>query len=220
MIADSIPWREQLRSIAIALRRRSHQKRWTERTHFLVERDLMFGAYAIRRLIESNKTSSRLPDRRIRVTTYRLVGRVPMSLDRSDLSNFYDLTRGQPAEIDVAFLCNQIIHSFLFQMWDEENGSTTVAFASDRARNSLLYSTSLDVIAGLFDYVGREDVVRMRGSMRSGTQTWDRFSNHDLVESGAAKYVDESRTETDWVAPDSGDLRRELLTGIPLDTGI
>lgn len=48
----------------------------------------------------------------------------------------------------------------------------------------------------------------------------DRFSNHDLVESGAAKYVDESRTETDWVAPDSGDLRRELLTGIPLDTGI
>jgi len=206
MIADSVPWREQLRSIAIALRRRSHQKRWTERTYFLVERDLMFGAYAVRRLIESNKTSSRLAKRHISVKAYDLVGRIPMSLDRSDLAHFYDLDHGRRAELDVGALCNQLIHTFLFQMWDEDDGSTTVAFASDRARSALLYSASLDRIAELFDYVGREEVVRMRGTMRVGLQTWDRVSNHDLVESGAARYVDESRIETDWVGPDAQEV--------------
>ena len=37
----SIPWKHELRKMAAALERRAGMRRWTERTGFLVERDVM-----------------------------------------------------------------------------------------------------------------------------------------------------------------------------------
>ena len=56
MISDSVPWREHLWKAAAALEKRASSVRWTDRTSFLVERDLMNGMFAIRRLIESAKS--------------------------------------------------------------------------------------------------------------------------------------------------------------------
>lgn len=61
MTGDSVPWRDELLKSAVRLRRWSTQKHWTERTYFLAKRDLMMGAYSIRRLIDSAKSSSLLP---------------------------------------------------------------------------------------------------------------------------------------------------------------
>lgn len=58
MISDSVPWREHLWKAATALEKRAGSVRWTERTPFLVERDVLNGMFAIRRLIEAAKTSS------------------------------------------------------------------------------------------------------------------------------------------------------------------
>ena len=55
MISDSFPWREELLRVAGRLEKRKAQRRWTERTMFLVERDIMISAYAIRKLKEANK---------------------------------------------------------------------------------------------------------------------------------------------------------------------
>lgn len=53
MISDSVPWREQLWTSVNALEKRAASMRWTERTAYLVERDLLTGVFAVRRLIES-----------------------------------------------------------------------------------------------------------------------------------------------------------------------
>src|SRR5947209_984301 len=98
MIDDSVPWREELLKSAARLRRWSTQRRWTERTHYLAERDIMMGAYSIRRLIDSTKSSSRLPAKRVPTRRYQLIGRKPMVLDRFDPEQLYDLRKPAKTE--------------------------------------------------------------------------------------------------------------------------
>lgn len=199
MIGDSVPWRGELLKSSVRLRRWSTQKRWTERTYFLAERDIMMGAYSIRRLIDSTKSSSLLPSKRIPTVRYPLVGRKPMVLDRFDPERFYDLQKGTKAELGVGRLCNQIIHSFVFQIYLEEDATTSVVFVSDHDRGKHLHGIPFEVLADLFDYVGREDIIDYSGTMIEGEQTIVNTSNHDAVESGRARYVDDHRVVTEWI---------------------
>lgn len=154
----------------------------------------MMGAYSIRRLIDSDKTSSRLPFKRVRTRRYNLIGRKPMNLDRFDPERFYELNKPAKTELDVAKLCNQVIHSFVFQIYLEEDDLTTsVLFNSDRDRDKHLHGITFDALADLFDYVGREDIIEHSGTMIDGVQQFVRVSNHDLVEGGLAVYADEDR---------------------------
>ena len=193
MIGDSMPWREELQKSADRLRRWDTQRRWTHRTYFLAERDIMMGAYAIRRLIDSAKTSSLLGVRRYPVIQYPLTGRVPMTLDRFSPEDFYALEKPTRGEIDVARLCNQIIHSFVFQIFVADDETTSVMFVSDRDRARRLHSISFKVIADLFSYVAREDVLRRESILLDGAEKIINISNHDLVESGRAVYEDDER---------------------------
>ena len=153
----------------------------------------MMGAYSIRRLIDSEKSSSQLPSKRVRTRRYNLSGRKPMALDRFDPERFYDLNKPSKTELDVTKLCNQIIHSFVFQIYLEEDLTTSVLFNSDRDRDKHLHGITFHSLAGLFDYVGREDIIEHSGTMIDGVQRIINVSNHDLVESGRAAYIDEDR---------------------------
>ncbi|WEK62094.1 MAG: hypothetical protein P0Y60_04880 [Candidatus Microbacterium colombiense] len=195
MIGDSGPWREELQKSSARLRRWSTQQRWTHRTYFLAERDIMMGAYAIRRLMDSGKTSSLLGARRYPVVQFPLTGRVPMTLDRFTPEDFYDLEKPTRGEINVARLCNQVIHSFVFQIFLAEDETTAVMFVSDRDRARRLHSISFEVISELFSYVAREDLLYREGTMRDGDEKITNISNHDLVEAGLAVYDDDDRVQ-------------------------
>jgi hypothetical protein len=80
VISDSVPWRDDLLRIADQLERRAGQRRWTERTSYLVERDLMVGAYAVRRLSESYRLSDELQEHRLGVTRFAATGRLVTAL--------------------------------------------------------------------------------------------------------------------------------------------
>ena len=55
MVDDSAPWKDELVKIADRLEAKTKQKRWADRTDYLVERDFVVGAYAMRKLIESHE---------------------------------------------------------------------------------------------------------------------------------------------------------------------
>lgn len=59
--------------MAQSIERRTTQRRWTERTSFLVERDLMNAGYALRRLNETRKISDELAAERVTVQRHNLV---------------------------------------------------------------------------------------------------------------------------------------------------
>lgn len=195
VINDSVPWRNELHRIAKRLTQKKTQKRWVDRSFFLVERDLMIGFFALRRLIEAEKTSSLLPKRRLKVGVLLLTGKEPLHLDRWAPWEFYDFESRQRSELNVGGLLQEVIHSFVLSLsFDEDGVLTGVYVGSDRTKRKRLYLVDMQDIIELFDFVSREDMVWWSWHRINGSdQASYRLSQHDLVAAGFAMYTDEQR---------------------------
>lgn len=179
-------WRGELLKTAEALERRAALTRWTTRTGFLVERDLMIGMFVIRRLVESAKTSSLLPHERVSFGIHPLTGRAPGIYDRWSYWEYYDMDSKQQTELTVRDLVNLFIHSFVLEFYPlSEDGPATIWVVSERDRHKSLYSIAFAGVVKLFRRVGDEDVVHMEGDWNDSMK---RLSQHDYVESGLARY--------------------------------
>lgn len=186
VIADSVPWREELLKVAAALERRAVMTRWTTRTGFLVERDLMVGMFTVRRLVESAKTSSLLPLERVSFGMHPLTGRVPGIYDRWSYWEFYNMDSKRQTELTVRELVSLFIHSFVLEFYpSSEHGPATIWVVSERDRHKWRYSIPFARVAALFRRVGDEDVIHAEGS---SDQTIRRLSQHDYVDAGLARY--------------------------------
>lgn len=159
VINDSVPWREQLLAVARSLEKRKVQRRWTDRTSFLVERDIMTSAYAVRKLDESRKVSDRLAARQWSVVEYKVIGRPPDLWGRFEPWEYYDLKAGASISRDMRQLCNQIIHSWVWMISATEGDDFDGIFvSSDRQRRKSLYFIHVDVLISIFREVGHEDI--------------------------------------------------------------
>jgi hypothetical protein len=186
MISDSVPWREHLWKAAAALEKRASSVRWTDRTSFLVERDLMNGMFAIRRLIESAKTSSNLPKERVSCGMHPLTGRVPGIYDRWSYWEHYDMESKQQTQLIVTEFVTIFIHSFVLDFYPTTaHGQAMIWVVSDRDRHKRLYSVTLQSVIDLFRRVGGEDVVFRAGPFDESAV---RLSQHDMVDAGFATY--------------------------------
>lgn len=160
--------------------------RWTSRTGFHVERDLLLGMFAIRRLIESTKTSALLPNERVSVGVHPLTGDIPGIYDRWSYWEHYDMESKRQTQLTVRELVTMFIHSFVLEFYPAlEEEPARIWVVSDRDRHKWLYSISFERVVALFRRVGDEDVIHIEGSMR---EPRIRLSQHDYVEAGLAKY--------------------------------
>ena len=98
----------------------------------------------------------------------------------------YDLESGIVRQLSIQDLCNQVIHSW---NWNLSAGPTDtfdgVYVSSDRSRRSLLYFIDVDVLVQLLRDVGSEEVARVemrrdsQGEMRTfRVLTRDEISTH------------------------------------------
>ena len=160
VIDDSIPWRDELVKVADRLEAKTKQKRWTDRTGYLIERDFMVSAYAMRKLTESNKVSDRLSQRQIPVRRFDLRGIPPDPPFPADIADSYDFENGRRRTLSVMNLCHEIAHSFVFTFCC---GETTDLFdgiyvSADRHKNRYVYLVlASDFIALCYD-IGAEEV--------------------------------------------------------------
>jgi hypothetical protein len=65
-----------------------------------------------------------------------------MVLDRFDAERFYDLGKRTNGEFEVGWFCNQIIQSFVFQVYLEDDSTASVVFVSDRDHEKHLQGIS------------------------------------------------------------------------------
>lgn len=152
MISDSIPWKDELERVAQRLESKANQKRWTERSSFLVERDVMFSAYAIRKLCESFKVSDALRRAQFPVVRFDLTGpKVPDVFDRHEFWDLYDIAKGTRQTLSLPAVCNQLIHSWVWSLSADENSELFDGFyvSSDRERKKSLY------FIGVLDWIGQ-----------------------------------------------------------------
>jgi hypothetical protein len=160
MIDDSIPWKDDLFKVANRLEAKTKQKRWTERTGYLIERDFMVSAFAIRRLLDAHKISDALRQHQIPVTRFDLAGNPPDLMSPADIGDSYDFANGRRMTLTIVKLCQQFIHSFVFTFSCDESTDLLdgVYVASDFDKGKFLYRVAaLDYIT-LCREIGEEDI--------------------------------------------------------------
>ena len=159
MITNSVPWKVELLKIASRLERRKFQRRWIEQTGFLVERDVMVSAYAVRKLLEARKVSDSLASQQMEVRQHLLIGDMPDVYNRHFIWENYDLDNGRNQAISIRELCNQIIHSWNWVISATEDSKFDgIYVSSDKGRRKFIYFINIDVLIRLLRAIGSEDV--------------------------------------------------------------
>ncbi len=160
MIDDFYPWKDELVKIADRLEAKTKQTRWTDRTGYLIERDFVVSAYAMRKLIESHRVSDELSERPFPVKRYDLSGDRPDPHSPGDIEDSYDFENGRRRTLSVADLCREIMHSFVFAFYCGETADLFdgVFVSSDRDKNEYVYMVLASDFIALCCDIGQEDV--------------------------------------------------------------
>jgi hypothetical protein len=103
MIDDPVPWTDGLVNVADRLEAKTKQTRWSDRTGYLIERDFVLSAYAMRKLIESHTVPDEFGQREFPVRRFDRAG------------DSYDFENGRRNTLSVLDLCHEIVHSSVFE---------------------------------------------------------------------------------------------------------
>lgn len=158
MIFDTQYWQRELIRLAEALRKHGTQKRWLRASDASVEKCVMLGFYAIRKMLPGhafrpppyleNKPS-------LRITTYSRNKVTRSTISWPDVKVAFDLKQGRRETLDIDYVCNQFIHSHFFSTWLGPNKELRGVFCcSDRSKDKEIYRFELVTIIDLFEAVG------------------------------------------------------------------
>jgi hypothetical protein len=160
-VADgSASWKDELVKVADRLEAKTKQRRWTDRTGYLIERDIVASAYALRKLVESREVSQELTQHQIPVKRFDLCGRPPIFSD--DISDSYDFDNGRRRMLSVVELCHEVLHSavFAFHCGETADLFDGVYVSSDRDKNEYVYLVLASDFIALCGDVGMGDAQR------------------------------------------------------------
>ena len=163
MIWDSWPWKLELARRTMALERRTHQRRWSERSFAALEFDVFVMAYAMRKLAEAHKVSDEVLSSSLQVQIHASTGRSVDLMNWHKLDELYDMDLPSSGRLSVVEFCNQLIHSFVFvPVMNDHRGLSGLFFSSDRDKGSRLYYAGVEAVVGLASHVVEDDIVSVR----------------------------------------------------------
>ena len=151
MIWESGDWKDDLLKTALKLSRRIHQKRWSERSFFLFEKEIFFAFYSIRKLIEAKKLSDYVVEAKIPLQSFKTKGLPVTRFNLDRLDELYNLQDRLSESIKLKDICNQFIHSYIFvPSFGELNELESIFFCSDNTRTHKVFKLAIvDLIAAL-----------------------------------------------------------------------
>ena len=155
MIFNTHYWKRELERLALILRGHLAQRRWVAASEASVEKSVMLGFYAIRKMLESFDRALKAPGH-LRVTTFprRKVKLSPIVFP--DVAEAFDLMRPTSVSLPTREVCHEIIHSHFFSIWvDPHRSLRGVFFASDRHRNERVCRLEMEGIVSLFESIAR-----------------------------------------------------------------
>jgi hypothetical protein len=131
VIWESSYWKEDLRRLAEKLKARKIQKKFPERSLACLEKEIFIGCYIIRKLIGAKKLSDSIVRLKFPVRSHSSIGRkLTWFTWNRDFDRSYDFKNVHAEYISLPYLCNQLIHSFVFvphfgrHGWTENTGGT------------------------------------------------------------------------------------------------
>jgi hypothetical protein len=158
-LIESRYWKEELMRIARSLRPSPKPRRWTERSHCIVERDIMIGFFIVRRLVELTKVSRKVRDLSMHVYSAPSHGKRVTLLNRGDLEELYDIPNERKQTKKPLYLSNQFIHAYTsFVTRDEDRNWESIFVVSDYDRNDCIWRVPISEIRALFMSAARDHV--------------------------------------------------------------
>ena len=155
MIWESHYWKSDLLKIATRLKKRKEQKKWFETSLARVEQDVMLGFYIVRKLKEAQKLTVSLVEQQVNIQAFPSNGINVTCMNWHRLNELYDFTLPNGQMRYLGFICDQIIHSYVFMVEFDDNSTIKgILFCSDQKRNTELYSLKIDKLIELFDDIG------------------------------------------------------------------
>jgi hypothetical protein len=157
MIWESKYWKSDLLRNSEYLRRKLSQKRWPESSMANFEKAIMISFYIIRKLTEANKLSGNIISHKFPAITYKCKDKNVNILNWHKVIDLYNLDQGTDELLDLRYVSNKIIHSFVFiGVFGENNKIEAVMFNSDQSKKDRLHSLNLVDIIDLFKKAGND----------------------------------------------------------------
>lgn len=157
MIWESSYWKENLLRQATFLRKRANQRRWPERSLAKLEQNIMLGFYSIRKLLEAKKLTTDIVEKSLSLFAHPWVGDPVNIMNWHKIDKLYDLERNVIIERSIPWLCNLVIHSYVFSpVFGEEGNLMGIFINSDRTKNEALYFIDFWKIIEVFETVGTD----------------------------------------------------------------
>ena len=160
MIWESHPSKVDLYKRSQWLKAKKTQRRWPESACVRVEQCVMIGCYCVRKLIEAGKLTDSVVKQKVPVVSYKARGKPVHSMNWHHVDKLYNIESGAKGTKALTFVCNQLIHSFVYiNGFGDGGGLEFVMFCSDFERNTNLFQVSIDDLAKAFLAVANDDVV-------------------------------------------------------------
>ena len=201
MISESYYWRKEILKISNRIKRRvKNHKQWNDIDYGNFEKDIMFGFYIIRKLMEASKLDNKLCATNIECIVYRNNGKAINFRNNHRFFEFYDFENGNKQKCDLKFLINQFVHSYIFKptfevvdekiidLLEDENKSeeektelfcnsekyvSGIYFNSDSNKRKSIYEIEVLKIIELFKAVGKCNITRVEMRFNGKKQDYD-----------------------------------------------
>lgn len=161
MLTSAIYWKRELLRSAARLEQKATQKRWTDQSAFIVERDVMVGSFAIRKLLEApGRISDETRKMQVTVLTHALAGEQRVTWWTAlHWWELYDMDSYARRHLSLQQFCNSLIHSFVFAFHPtpDDDGLAGMFVNSEFASKKELLFISTEIFVQVFRTVGNDD---------------------------------------------------------------
>lgn len=163
MIDDSYYWKVDLLRQSSALKARAAQKRWSGASFARCEQTIMVGFFSVRKLLESKKLTDKVAKHSLEVRCFPPTGEAVTLINRHKIERLFDVDKPKQRFVGLVFLCNQVIHSYVFTLcFDDRGAFSSILVASDYERSRALFEISASGIIDVFELVGNDCVTEVR----------------------------------------------------------
>ena len=155
MIFNTYYWKRELIRLARVLRRHMAQRQWRASSDASVEKCVMLGFYAIRKMLESFNPALKSPER-LRLTTFptRRARLSPIAFP--DVAEAFDLAKPRAESMLLRHVCNEVVHSYFFSLWvGPDRALRGIFFSSDQKKNKRVCRLDIEAIVTLFEGIAR-----------------------------------------------------------------
>ncbi len=155
MIWESSYWKKPLLRLAKKYSLWKSPREWTERELVSLEKDIFVAFYSIRKLMDAWKLSDSALEMTVNVSVYQNKGKNVTYLNWDRIEELYDFSSMKIEQRKLRFICNQVIHSYVFTLDISKRGSFEgILFCSDYEKDKNLYGLDVTELINTLNVVG------------------------------------------------------------------